>query len=268
MNKRNLSAFIIILGSLGFFFWTVFGASNGKQSNSFINVSSGKNSNSNLEYDSLANLLPLLNKDSQNSGSSSTDNLTDNLIHLYEKSIYQENASGLKNINGQNGLKPLSENSLASLINESDNEHLNIPSFEEKDIKISNDNSKEAQLAYLRKLGEISTNNFSGFNKNISDVLKETISQNKTSSLEKYLEIASKQIDDLLALETPPLWKSFHLQNLNLWQKKLIVYGALVNTNNDPLKTILAIKEIFNVFEENDNLQKILDEKIKELNSK
>jgi len=56
--------------------------------------------------------------------------------------------------------------------------------------------------------------------------------------------IAENQIDDLLALKVPSQLSAWHLQNLNLWEKKLVVYKAILNLDTDPLKASLAIQQI------------------------
>ena len=88
---------------------------------------------------------------------------------------------------------------------------------------------------------------------------------NNTDGLETYAKIATNQIDDLMALETPSLWKSFHLQNLNLWYKKLSVFNAFLNLGNDSLKTILAFQRLPDIMEETVNLQSVLENRFMEL---
>ena len=79
------------------------------------------------------------------------------------------------------------------------------------------------------------------------------------------MDIAGKEMSDLLALRVPTQLSAWHLQNLNLWEKKLVVYNAILDLNNDPLKATLAIQEINNVGQENEDLQNTLNNYVKKL---
>jgi len=139
--------------------------------------------------------------------------------------------------------------------------------FNLDDIRVSDNDSVKSQIAYMESIDSLLKKNFPGFNKNITDILDEFIQRGDSDSLEYLTTRIPNYIGGLLALETPPLWKVYHLQLLNLWQKKLITYKAILDMKNDPLKTYVAIREISNIVNEDLTLQAILIKRYEELNT-
>jgi hypothetical protein len=66
----------------------------------------------------------------------------------------------------------------------------------------------------------------------------------------------------------PQQLKTWHLQSVNLWEKKIIVFRAILNMGSDPLKTILAMKEVDGINKETVNLQNVMNDFIGDLNNK
>lgn len=266
-----MAALITIIASVVFSLFLII-SSHPKKGNALVTILSadGKASiNAALKFKNLASLSypGTQQEDNQNNGNLKTDNLTELLIQEYEKEFLKLNQNGPQTINGKTGIKPISEESFQNLIEKKVSEDISFEYFSEKDIKISEDNSVEAQGNYLNLFGAIIQKNFGNFKTPITDIIDRAIEKQKTDDLEKYLNIASNQINDLLALETPSRWKEFHLQNLNLWQKKLTVYTAILNYKDDPLKGVIALKQVENLIDESENIQTVLENRIKELNS-
>ena len=196
------------------------------------------------------------------------ENLTELLADLYVREIIRLNPSGPKDENGNKSLKvpPLSSIETAEkALQEKISKGSYVNYFTEKDITVSDDNSIRNQVLYLQKFSFITEKNFVGFDKGFSEIIDDWMKFNNTDGLETYAKIATNQIDDLMALETPSLWKSFHLQNLNLWYKKLLVFNAFLNLGNDSLKTILAFQRLPDIMEETVNLQSVLENRFMEL---
>lgn len=196
-----------------------------------------------------------------------TDNLTEELASIITESIANSNPDGLKE--GKKIIPPdpnlLEEKTLQ--FKEKAAKFLGEDVFTEKDIIITDDNSKEAQLAYLKKLDETTKKNFTGFDKSFAELFNSWLETGDPSDVKTYTKIAAAQIKDLLAIRVPSLWKPFHLQNLNLWQKKLAAYQALLETKEDPVKAMVAFKVLPQLLTETVLLQETLQKKFIELKS-
>lgn len=177
-----------------------------------------------------------------------SQNFTENLAQAYAQKTLQEN-----NINTKTAEKITQQ-----VFDNNNFKEIIYPQLTEKDIKISDDNSLNAQIKYLRDFSAIGQKNFKSFNTPITTIIEQLIVSENQAPMKEYLAIAQAQIKDLAQIATPSLWKTFHLQNLNLWQKKIAVYNALLNKTEDPLKAIIAFQIINSLRIENENLQTIL----------
>lgn len=197
-------------------------------------------------------------------------NLTDAFAKLYFQEMVKQNPDNFQP--DQKGLKlptdisnlALPEDQVAQLTDQS----FQIAPFEIKDIKTTNDNSTQAQLAYVKALQEINEKNFSRIENNIFDIANQWLFEQKKEPLQTIVKIIPGQIKDLLNLTVPSLWQEFHLQNLNLWQKKLVAYSALLGSEQDPLKSMMAMQQVSPLLKENLGLDKILQQKFIELSKK
>lgn len=197
-----------------------------------------------------------------------TTNLTEAFAKLYFQELVKQNPENFQA--DQRGLKlpkdisdiNLNQDEIAELINQT----FKIIPFEIKDIKISQDGSVSAQLAYINALQTINQKNFSQIKDNIVDIVEQWIFYQKKEKLAAYVRAVPNQIKDLLILPVPPAWQEFHLQNLNLWQKKLAAYSALLDIEQDPLKSLPAIQEISLIIQEGLKLDETLQSKYLVLN--
>lgn len=137
--------------------------------------------------------------------------------------------------------------------------------FEKGAFPVIADNSPAAQLAYLEKIGGLISKNFSEINGDITQIIDRWLDKKDSNPLENYIAGAEQQIKDLQKITVPANWEQSHLQNLNLWQKKTVVYQAILQSENDPLKAYIAVQAISDIIQENDSLQEIISEKYLEL---
>jgi len=197
-------------------------------------------------------------------------NLTNFLAQIYAQELIKKNPANLNP--AEKSLQMPKDVEDISLPNEAIDEMaataFAITYFTEKNIKTTADNSPAGQLAYIEKLRAVNQKNFGQFQKNLVTMLDEWILEQKKAELEKYAGAIPGEINDLLTMEVPAIWESFHLQNLNLWQKKLVAVNALLSLEKDPLKSILAIQQTARVLEENINIDKVLKDKYLDLAKK
>ncbi len=203
---------------------------------------------------------------SGSTGDTAHKNLTQELAQNYVESVY--------NLNNENPtdttdtLRMPASNSIDGSLSRALSQNLSFPSFAEKDLKVGKDGSTEAQVDYLNGIGSITQKNFGTFSMSATDILSAFLEKNDPAPLAKYINIMNGEVNDLLALEVPPQWRAWHLQNLNLWLKKSTVYTAIMDFKNDPLKAMIALNDVRSVLKENIMLQNVLSEQASALNKK
>ena len=184
------------------------------------------------------------------------NNLTDNLAKLYLGEIAKRNPT----LAGAETLTLPNESSLNELMAAQITQGIKSKTYTRKDIRISEVSGLSAERVYLESFAAITQKNFKNVSGGIDRFLGALLEKKNSEPLRKYIEAASAEIADLLALETPRSLADLHLENLNLWQKKISVYGALFDSENDPLRSFPALQSIESLFSEN----KLLDEKFSE----
>lgn len=157
-----------------------------------------------------------------------TDNLAENVIRKVAETNLNSSGVGAVKIPDQSSITEAIENSLKNFNPESVK-----PSINDKDIKISSDNSREAVSAYFKKFQEI-LNSFSENN-----IKEDTTLANALASIIFSYE---KMISSFYALEVPSEIASFHKEEISLLSAKLIVLKQLRGYEKDPLLTLLAVK--------------------------
>jgi len=261
MKKRKIIPVAIVLSGLVLSL-IIFNLSTKSDSKTVsINGAGGINNNSDFQYQVDQNRNAVVNPIPAGQNASTTSNLTEIMAQNLSQNIFQANSN---NPNGTSSIELPTSDSLGDMISQSaSSQTIQFPAFTEKDIRIGTDNSKGAQVAYIENLGNLSKNNFSKFGISITDILDNFFNNNDSGTLSKYVDAIGKEVSDVLALTVPQKLSAWHLQNLNLWEKKLVVYRAILEFNDDPLKGVLAIKEVNNIIDENNNLIGIINDFVK-----
>lgn len=198
-------------------------------------------------------------------GTPLSNNFTDIFASLYVQKITQRNPAGLELVKGEPSLALPSTQDIGQILQEQTNLFFFPTPFTEKNILVSIRNTTEAQVTYLNALHAISKKYFDSFPHSTAYMLDRWIQAQDNTLLQDYVNRAQKQRQDLLALPVPPAWKAFHIQNLNLWTKKITIYSALIHANDDPLKAQLALEELPNIIEENSLLDNVIENRVQEL---
>lgn len=184
-----------------------------------------------------------------NESEKSKENLTASLAESYVEQILRLNPDGVQNKGGDTSFAIPSEDAFAKLLQNKLEAGFVFKKFGERDIKISKDGSKIAELRYgesVRQVLETRKKNF----ENELTALNDFFTKQKMNGFEKYLFALEDQIGKLLAIPVPPQSKLFHLELLNVWQKQAAIYEAFLNLAEDPLKALLAINEFSNTLQE------------------
>lgn len=200
------------------------------------------------------------------------DNLTEMLAKIIAGKILEENKDGLiKTGTGEPKLLMPNEQALlqeltVQLTNlNTGSLNLNQP-INESDLKISHDNSKEAQIKYLEDIKKISETNFGKLNnKTAIDLLKEASITGNTSSLNNLVNVYKLIVNDYLHTEFPSSWLSFHKQVITHFQNATTIYQVLADFQNDPIKAYLAIEMVDQLITSAENIQGLLNQKVKDI---
>lgn len=187
----------------------------------------------------LVEALTLKTKISSNAPS---ENLTELITKEIGKTILLNNPNGPVDINGDKGLAAPDPDAIAQQVIEEavkkfDPSSLR-PTIKISDLKIIQDNSKEAIAAYILDFQKI--NKYAA-----NKIPKSFFSQELT--LESIIELSniySETIDAFYKLPTPSSVLSIHKKQIELLETKNNVFDKLKNYQNDPVTAILAAQEL------------------------
>ena len=104
---------------------------------------------------------------------------------------------------------------------------------------------------------------FKNFDKSVSNVLKDAFEKGDTSSSKKLSENYNCVFNDLINTPVPSDWVSFHKDLLTHYQNCKIVYEAIGNYQNDPIKASFALDAIKELINSAEQLQTIFEIKAK-----
>ncbi len=145
------------------------------------------------------------------------------------------------------------------------------PSVEDKDLKISTDNSLSAKIKYLGEIREIIQKQFGDSNqykKDAEEIIQEVNNDCfSTGSLghQKLINIYQSLINNLIPVYVPSDWLDFHKRVISHYKKNYLVYKTLVNCPSDPIGAYLAAQSFPSLIEEAVNIQNLLSDKYKEV---
>ncbi|MDI6820608.1 MAG: hypothetical protein QMD65_00305 [Patescibacteria group bacterium] len=262
---KKSAAVIIIITSIFASVFIIF-SSQTPQEKGFLKISANLNdANPYLNFKALTN-NGLTEAAKKTENKVLTDNLTDQLINNYGYEILKRNPSGPLNRGGGQSLTMPSQNLLQKLLEDKLTQNLKIDFYEIKDLKIGNDNSLKAVRAYLEVLNSVNKKNLLVIKKSPFAMFNDFFRKKNPDQLYQYLGFLSSYTTDLLKISVPSSWQAFHLELLNLEQKKITIYQTLVNAEQDPVKALIAAQEIEKIDQEELDLATVLQEKLKDLN--
>ncbi len=260
LNKKII-AFAIVTSGLLVSFFILKSPPPQRTDTTFLTT---KSNNPNLDFKT-ASLVPSKTPNLKFPSPPQNTNLTDKLGQAFIQAIIGPSSKSVLSSDGVTDIIVPSQESVSKILQEQLSQGLSFSQFDRNDIRVSNKTSPADQLAYLETLNYLSKKNFANLKNNFVDMLDEWALKQNNEPLKEYLSRIPEQVDDLLSLTVPSTLADFHLRNLNLWQKKLSVFTALINMNDDPLKTYLAVQEMPTIVDESLALQDFVEKKYEEL---
>lgn len=239
-----------------------------KKNNTPNNENSSGTSDSILSYTTKDSKIFSNNSDSLINNLEGQDNLTDQFVNEYIKALSRKNPEGPEEIGGEKIFEPPSLGSIqieGSEFEKMANEIFKINRYSQKDIEVTENNSYQRQLLYIKKIEEVSGNNFGEIPVTETDAVNEWLTEQSTENLGKFRKAASNQVDDLLEIEVPSNWLSIHIQVLNLLKKKIIAFDAMINSEKDPMKSIIAFRKYAEFANESFSISSLVYQRTQEL---
>lgn len=115
-------------------------------------------------------------------------------------------------------------------------------SINEKDIKISQDNSLANKGKYLEVTAGIILKKSNELYKNPIKILEKAIDAGDVSEVNKLADAYQNVFNNFLNTEVPSDWLDFHRRHLSILKKFEMAYRAIADFQNDPVKAYLFIQ--------------------------
>ncbi len=135
--------------------------------------------------------------------------------------------------------------------------------IKDNQLKISSDNSASAKRKYLSDITATLTNDLSNFNKNYLQIIVDTYQKLDSSSAEKAADIYGKLARDFMNTNVPSDWQDVHKATIVYYKNSEVVYRAMADYQNDPIKGYAALEIIEQVADEGLAVQQQLAGKVK-----
>lgn len=187
-----------------------------------------------------------------------TDNYTENFTNRFGFQIATQNPDGPQG----NGIVPPTQTDFEQMFSREIGKSISVPEVTEKEIRVAKIENTQSVIQYIQKLNTIILRA-----NNTSAKEVKTISETNISDIAKTASALHTAATDLLALETPASWVEFHIKTINVYQKKAALLDALADVGNDPVKTLVAAKELQNLTQEEAQLSTLFLEKINQVKS-
>ena len=193
-----------------------------------------------------------------------------NLTEFVAKSVSNQmqtlDQKGVENIDPND---PQNQEAIKKAMAELQNFSLFDESINDKDLKISQNNSKETKSKYLMETGQIILKNSNNDYKNPQKALENFSDNFNVSGVRQIADAYSKIFDGFLNTKVPSDYLSLHKRYVVLLKKAKETYQGLVDYSNDPVRAALSMQLTPKIVEAELNIkQEYLQEAFKIDNSK
>lgn len=139
--------------------------------------------------------------------------------------------------------------SYASLIGENSENVSEIPEIfdikiSDEQIKISEDNSKEAIKLYLSKVTDWLNSDIFFFQEKSLQAVTEALQNNDFSKIDKLIQVNDSWINTTKEITVPSSWKEIHKEGLRIIILTRNIFISIRDIKNDPLKAYYAVYEL------------------------
>ena len=128
-------------------------------------------------------------------------------------------------------------------------------SINDKDLKISQNNSIEAKRFYLESMGKIVINSSNVFSINPIKALDKLI-YGDASAINQVINYYTETYKNFLSIAVPSDWLDLHKRYLTVSKQMEIIYRGMADFQNDPVKAALLGDALPNMIEAETNMKK------------
>jgi len=136
--------------------------------------------------------------------------------------------------------------------------------FTQTEILNTSDDSIQARYQYFKDF-DLTFKPFRSRKETEIDIVTQTFrdqNYDELKKLDEHIALYNSMIEKLKATKTPPSLQGFHISVLNYFSQFKLAAELMRNAANDPILTLLAVRERMNLFKEFENFLKTSEEKI------
>lgn len=185
-------------------------------------------------------------------------NLTEEAIQGYLTELVKKNPDGPQN----NTLVFPSQDILESAIQQATNAGISFHPITKDDIKISDAVGEEAERSYIAAIQNAGKENSKKINANEMYALYSFFSENNAAPLISHINGLQSFVLSLIETPTPVSMEEFHIKLINLQIKKIAIMENFLELENDPMKTMVALREYEKLPEEEKALAEMIAQKL------
>lgn len=200
--------------------------------------------------------------DGNNLDNTTSFNLTEFVAKSVSNQMQTLDQKGVENIDPND---PQNQEAIKKAMAELQNFSLFEGTVDDKDLKISSDNSGEAKKKYIENTSEIAQNNFSGFKNSYVEVLEDVVKRGDFSSVKQLSEIYQKIVNSHINLTAPSDLLYLHKKLINHFMLAHKIYQSIANLQVDPIRADLAFQMIEHLVANAEANQKLIEEEYKKV---
>lgn len=239
MATRTIIALLILLLGTGGAFWIANPSFMRRGGNAVLSLLETTSTDPRFTINENGLIIPTSN--------SATDISEENVVRNYGREILRMNPAGQ---GADAPIKVPTEQKFTELIQEELAKPIPINLYTEKDIALTKSSDKAAFIAYINAVAAADTKYMSSIRVSFTNAVAEFVSSNNVQNLTAYVNKLSPYITALLAIPVPSDWKLYHVQLINLLQKRAAYANALLENNGSQLKVAAVLSAIGTMIDE------------------
>lgn len=185
----------------------------------------------------------------------SPDNLTAAIVEAYTRDVLEPNFENFGEAASEAAFSVPSEKAIEEIVAERFSEPIDFQLYRPESVRTTEDNAPEREREYLLDFSAAYERDFGDNFVPAEEVLNQFMDRGEARELFNQMAMTSRHIAGLLQIETPSAWKDFHLKNINNWRKRFVIYEAISKIDSDPVRALVATREIEPLIAENEALR-------------
>lgn len=170
----------------------------------------------------------------------SEKNLTDEAVKKYNAELYRLNKDADFAAGGETRVNMPDEVFVENFLNEEASQELDFPKFKKSDLKMTPSDTDDDFTIYMKALQAVLKKNGEGPTLQFLAAVDRAVQNDDYGELKIHEKTADNQVKGLLQIGVPESAVELHLAFLNLWQGRLYVARAILNSGNDPIGAVAA----------------------------